>query len=106
MEMVGSLPNLGEIWEIWDVSKEDVAKEVPVYVETAEDDDSLRALLGEELYDEFRGWIKESEEMAQIYESVEYEERKITPLEANERDVLLDKSSTLDEKIRAARKEK
>lgn len=106
MEMVGSLPNLGEIWETWDVPEEGVVKEADVYVETAEDNDSLRVLLGEELYDEFRGWIKESEEMAQIYESVEYEERKITPLEANERDVLLDKSSTLDEKIRAARKEK
>lgn len=106
MEMVGSLPNLGEIWEIWDVPKEDIVKEAAVCVETAEDDDSLRVFLGEELYDEFRGWIKESEELAQIYEGVEYEERKITPLEANERDVLLNKNSSLDEKIRAARKEK
>lgn len=106
MEMVGSLPNLGEIWETWNVPKEDIAKETAGYVETKEDDDSLRALVGEELYKEFRGWIRESEELDQMYESVEHGEGEITLLEENEREVLLDKNSTLDEKIRAARKEK
>lgn len=37
-----------------------------------------------------------------MYEIVEHEEKTITQLKESEKDVLLDKSSTLDEKIRAA----
>ena len=106
MEMVGALPNLGEILETLGEPIEDVAKETSECVEMEAEDDGLRALLGKEQYNEYRGWIKEAEDLAQLYGNGEHEERNITLLEENARDVLLDKSSSLDEKIRAAQREK
>lgn len=106
MEMVGCLPNLKEMVGTLDEQIENAQKEIAECVEMEAEDDNLRTLLSKELYEEYRGWIKEAEELDQLYGSIGCKKRKTTSLEENTRNVLLDESSSLDEKIRAAQRKK
>lgn len=104
MEMVGSLPDLRKLWEIQNNRMAENDDEIAECAETEADDDRLQMLLGKSQYDELCGWIKEDEELTQIYERGESEEKDSSLMEEIERNVLLSKDSSLDDKINAARK--
>lgn len=104
MEMVGSLPDLEKLWKIQNNRIAENDDEIAECTEMEVDDDRLQMLLGKSQYDELCGWIEENEELAQIYERGESEEKESSLMEEIERNVLLSKDSSLDDKINAARK--